>query len=140
MKKSAFHLSLPCLSISETKQFYVELLSADLGRHTQQWLDIDLFGNQITFTKSGEYSFRSKSYKFEEVILPSFHFGAIVTNDVWTSLYAELNRKGVIVSAQKTFLENKIGEHKSFFVDDPNGYTLEFKCFKSAKDMFVHRE
>jgi extradiol dioxygenase family protein len=136
MKTAPFHLSLPCLSITETKNFYVKLIGAKLGRNTHQWVDIDLFGNQITFTKSGDFTFRSKSYKFEGVILPSFHFGVIVESTDWNNLYGQLTKKGVITSAQKTFLEGRIGEHNSFFVDDPNGYTIEFKQFKNAKDMF----
>jgi extradiol dioxygenase family protein len=136
MKSAHFHLSLPCISITETKNFYTKLLGAQLGRHTQQWIDVNLFGHQITFTKSGEFNFRAKSYKFEGVILPSFHFGVIIPEDTWKDLYESISKRGVITSAQKTFLKNQPGEHSSFFVDDPNDYTIEFKCFAKSSEVF----
>lgn len=138
MKNFPFHLALPCRSISITKDFYIDTLGAGLGRHTSHWLDIDLFGNQITFTKSGPFDFIFKSYKFEESVLPSFHFGIIVDKDTWISLYASLNDSRYEVTTEVVFLRDKSGEHRSFFVQDPNGYRVEFKCFSQPKDVFKH--
>jgi hypothetical protein len=137
MKNLPFHLALPCRSISVTKDFYIDTLGADLGRHTTHWLDIDLFGNQITFTKSGPFEFACKSYKFEGTILPSFHFGVIVDKETWISLYARLNDSRYEVTTEVIFLVDKKGEHRSFFVQDPNGYRVEFKCFSQPKDVFA---
>lgn len=137
MKNLPFHLALPCRSISVTKHFYVDTLGADLGRHTSNWLDIDLFGNQITFTKSGPFDFAYKSYKFEDTILPSFHYGVIVDKETWISLYASLNDSRYDVTSEVVFLKEKKGEHRSFFVQDPNGYRVEFKCFSQSKDIFA---
>ncbi len=137
MKNSAFHLALPCYSVTKTKNFYVDVLGAKLGRHATQWADIDLYGNQITFTKSGEFNFVYKSYKFEDQVLPSFHFGVILDENSWKEAHNRLS--GIIEgnSEPVTFLRNKHGEHSSFFVEDPNGYVVEFKCFREAKQVFV---
>ena len=35
-----------------------------------------------------------------------------------------------------TFLKDNLGEHTSFFVNDPNDYMLEFKNFSKALDVF----
>ncbi len=140
MKTSPFHLSLPCLSVTETKKFYADVIGADLGRNTHQWVDVDLFGNQITFTKSGDFKFKYKNYKFEDTVLPSFHFGVIVDSDTWNTLYQKLDKKGIKVSDQKTFLTKKAGEHSSFFLEDPNGYMMEFKCFAKSGDMFLSKK
>jgi extradiol dioxygenase family protein len=137
MKTLPFHLALPCSSISVTRDFYVGTLGADLGRHTTHWLDIDLFGNQITFTKSGPFNFNFKSYKLEDSILPSFHFGIIVDKETWVSLYANLSNSEYEVTSEVVFLKDKKGEHRSFFVEDPNGYRVEFKCFNREKDIFA---
>ena len=137
MKQSAFHLALPCYSVTRTRNFYVDILGAKLGRHSTQWADINLFGNQITFTKSGEFSFTYKSYKFEDQVLPSFHFGVILDEKTWKTVHQKLivNIEGITEAI--TFLKNKSGEHTSFFVEDPNGYVVEFKCFKEAKQVFA---
>lgn len=131
-----FHLSLPCKSISETRRFYVEVLGAREGRATSGWIDIDLMGNQITFTKSGPYEFNFKSYKFEDAVLPAFHFGLIVHKDTWTSLYEKLNESGIDISPTITFLEGKTGQHSSFFLTDPNGHSVEFKTFADQTGVF----
>lgn len=137
MKTLPFHLALPCSSISVTRDFYIDTLGARLGRNSPNWLDIDLFGNQITFTKSGPFEFSYKSYKFEDTILPSFHFGIIVDQETWLSLYSSLNDSRYEVTTEVVFLKDKNGEHRSFFVQDPNGYKVEFKCFNEQKDIFA---
>ncbi|NHF60500.1 bleomycin resistance protein [Flavobacteriaceae bacterium TP-CH-4] len=136
MKTASFHLSLPCLSIGRTKEFYTGVVGADLGRNTSQWLDIDLFGNQITFTKSGGFNFSYQTYKFEDSVLPSFHFGVIVDQDTWQRLHDRLQSFEYEVTTQATFLRGQSGEHISFFVKDPNGYMVEFKHFRDQNEMF----
>ena len=74
MKKAEFHLALPCEDIGKTKDFYTNILGATLGRHTDNWIDINLYGNQITFTKAGTFNFDFKNYRLGDQILPSFHF------------------------------------------------------------------
>ncbi len=136
MKKAPFHLSLPCYSIAKTKKFYEDIIGARLGRHSTQWIDIDLFGNQITFTKSGDFNFAFRSYNFEGTVLPSFHFGVIVARETWDQLYGKLKDSEHEITPQLTFLHNKNGEHCSFFIKDPNGHSLEFKSFKNQKEVF----
>lgn len=133
---ASFHLSLPCLDIESTENFYVDKLGAELGRKAQNWLDINLYGNQITFTKSGKFDFSFQNYSFEGKILPSFHFGIIVENDVWEKLYQKITAQQIELFEEITFLKGKNGEHTSFFVKDPNDYMVEFKTFAFTKDVF----
>lgn len=131
-----FHLSLPCLDIEATKNFYVNKLGADLGRVAQNWLDINLFGNQITFTTSGKFNFSFQNYSFEGKILPSFHFGIIINKDTWDKLYNRITAQQIELFEEITFLKGKKGEHTSFFVKDPNDYMVEFKTFATKEDVF----
>lgn len=131
-----FHLSLPCINLVETKMFYVDTVGASLGRYSNNWVDINLFGHQITFTQAGKFNFNSPNYVFEEKILPSFHFGIILKVDTWGTMYSKLNELNLELVTQATFLKNKSGEHLSFFVKDPNGYMLEFKSFKIIDSIF----
>ncbi len=130
-------MSLPCASISKTKDFYVDLLGAEMGRNSTQWMDINLFGNQITFIKAGEFNFSFKPYKFENIVLPSFHFGVIVDKETWDLLYKRLEVSAYVFTTEATFLKDKKGEHISFFIQDPNGHTVEFKSFRNHRDMFA---
>lgn len=136
MKNASFHMSMPCYSVSKTKDFYIDVIGAELGRNSTQWVDINLFGNQITFTKAGEFNFVYRTYKFENTVLPAFHFGVIVDKDTWNSLYEKLRVTKYEIIQEVTFLKGKLGEHTSFFIQDPNGHMLEFKTFKDHKDMF----
>ncbi len=131
-----FHLSLPCLSISKTKEFYTKNLGASIGRRSQNWIDINFYQHQITFTKSGKFTFESKNYTFNGQVLPSFHFGIILTREEWDKKLMFLKSLDMPLQAEVQFLEGKSGEHRSFFVKDPNGYTVEFKCFKTEDEVF----
>ncbi|WP_179004682.1 VOC family protein [Winogradskyella forsetii] len=134
--ETSFHMSLPCLSVEETKSFYLDNIGASLGRANDNWIDINLFGHQLTFIQAEKFNFNSPNYVFEGKMLPSFHFGVIVDVDQWGELYAKLNHLNLKVVTQTTFLKDKTGEHLSFFIKDANDYMLEFKSFKDANDMF----
>lgn len=134
--KTQFHLALPCLDLEETREFYVGILKAVAGRRSTNWLDIDLFGHQITFAVSGDFNFQFKNYRLQEYVLPSFHFGVIVPMDTWQDLYTRLSAMDIEITTEATFLENQPGEHLSFFIQDPNGYMVEFKSFREEGDIF----
>ena len=135
--KNLFHLSLPSENLVETKMFYVDIVGASLGRYANNWLDINLFGHQVTFTKAGKFDFTNPSYKFEGNVLSSFHFGIILEKETWEKVYSKLKNHDLEVTPQTNFLKNKFGEHQSFFVKDPNGYMLEFKRFKNKNEIFT---
>ena len=100
-----FHISLPCLDIDKTKDFYSNNIGAKLGRNTINWLDIGLYGNQITFTRSGRFDFHFQNYSFEGKILPSFHFGVILDIITWGKVYARVNAENVEVFDEITFFK-----------------------------------
>jgi len=133
---ASFHLSLPCSSIKATKEFYVNLLGASMGRHAQNWVDINLYGNQITFTKAGKFDFNYPSYMFEGNVLPAFHFGVILDEISWNGVLNRLKSKNASLHADGIFLKDKTGEHHSFFINDPDGFTVEFKCFTNSASVF----
>ena len=136
--KAAFHLALPCDDIQKTKGFYVDILGASQGRGNDTWIDINLYGNQLTFTKAGSFNFDFKNYRLSGQVLPSFHFGIIVDTETWGKLYTKLFSMNIEVTTEVTFLENKVGEHISFFVTDPDGYKVEFKSFKDDNEVFTN--
>jgi hypothetical protein len=135
--KNPFHISLPCRSVKQTKEFYKEVIGASLGRSNDNWVDINLYGHQLTFTKAGKFNFSNPNYVFEGKILPSFHFGIIMDTNAWKEAYSKLSELDLEVVTEATFLKDKKGEHSSFFIKDPNEYMLEFKCFREDSDIFA---
>lgn len=134
--ENQFHISLPCLHIAATEKFYTQIIGVTTGRKALNWVDINLFGHQITFTKSGKFNFEYPSYSFEKTVLPSFHFGVILPQDKWATLYANLKKEDFLHIDKTTFLSGKKGAHQSYFLRDPNGYIIEFKCFDVADEVF----
>jgi uncharacterized protein len=132
-----FHLSLPCRSITETRQFYEQELGFKIGRRQGYiWFDVDIFGNQLTFTHDDAFSLTIKNYKFEDSSLPTFHFGVIVDKTIWQELYKNYENKDYFAIGSIYFLKDKKGQHQSFFLKDPNGYFIEFKAFFNDSEVF----
>jgi extradiol dioxygenase family protein len=132
-----FHISLPCRHIEATQKFYTKIIGATKGRKSENWVDINLYGHQITFTKSGKFSFDYPSYSFEKTVLPSFHFGIILPVSEWDVLFKKMKEEDFLFIDETHFLADKPGEHKSFFLRDPNGYIIEFKCFAKPESIFA---
>jgi len=131
-----FHVSLPCRHIDATRKFYTKIIGAKVGRKAQNWIDINLFGHQLTFTNSGKFNFDYPSYSFEKTVLPSFHFGIILPLEEWQPLYNRMKSEEFVYIDETAFLKDKTGEHRSFFLRDPNGYIIEFKCFTDTQAVF----
>ena len=136
MKKSPFHLSLPCYETAETRQFYVDRLGFSSGRSSEGWIDIDIAGNQLTFLKALRWRFPDKYYQFEGQVLPAFHFGILLDKNEWADMHARCLNEGLCDKEPTTFLEGRSGEHRSFFIEDPNDYVLEFKCFSKMDEAY----
>jgi extradiol dioxygenase family protein len=132
--KTTFHLSLPCLDVEETRNFYGGIEGVRFGRSSTNWLDVDLYGHQLTFNASGRFSFEYPNYSFEKHVLPAFHFGVILSGSDWERLYSSV-REGA-GEEEKNFLSSRKGAHRSFFLTDPNGYVLEFKSFVNPQEVF----
>ena len=133
--ENKFHLSIPCKNIKNTRLFY-EKLGFKTGRNNYNWFDLNLFGNQVTFTYDESINIPSKSYEFDSFHLPHFHFGIIISSEEWTLMYNKFENEDFFAIGATDFLSGKKGEHRSFFLTDPNGYFLEFKTLTESNDVF----
>lgn len=134
--KAAFHLSIPCYDIDETREFYVDRLGFGQGRSAEGWLDVDMNGNQLTFLKSLRWRMPDNYYQFEGHVLPAFHFGILLDEADWQRQLAVCTEQGLVKEEPMDFLRGRPGEHRSFFVLDPNDYVIEFKHFIRADEAF----
>jgi len=134
--ENRFHLALACKSKVETQKFYNKILGFKIGREGDNWVDVNMNGNQVTFKEDPNFNVKTPTYKLGEHQLPVFHFGVILELSEWSFIYQSLYDRGLELSVEKEFFINQIGEHTSFFVTDPNGYGIEFKYFKNSSDVF----
>lgn len=134
-----FHLSLPCKSVEVTKRFYVNSLKLDVGREAYNWVDINVFGNQITFAEKPNSIINTGYYSLDSKRLPIFHIGIILDADTWKEQLSLHSGKHYFEIDPTTFMQDKVGEHDSFFIQDPNGYYLEFKTFNNPEEIFKRR-
>lgn len=132
-----FHLSLPCKDMDETKKFYLESLGLKHGRNNSHWLDVELFDHQLTFVMTDKFQLRNPSYKLDATVLPMFHFGVILETNEWEEMYDKTNSWLLGIEPKQTFFKDQLGEHHSFFITDPNGYTIEFKTFVKNDEVFM---
>lgn len=136
MKQQRFHLSLPSSDTQRTKTFYRDVLGCKIGREAHNWVDVNLYGNQLTFIDTGAYRIPEHSYSLQGKQLPIFHFGVVLEEKDWNAAMDKIEVSGYELDDPIIFLEGKVGEHVSFFVDDPNDYRIEFKYFTSAEQVF----
>jgi uncharacterized protein len=130
-----FHLAFPVVNIEETINFYTTVLNAKIGRSASNWADFDLYNNQITAQENNTFSKLSPNIGREGI--PVNHFGIILKLSDWHQLKEELIAKNInFLIAPKIVFEGEVGEQYSFFVEDPNGYAIEFKGFADLKDVF----
>ena len=135
--KAAFHLAFPVKSIGITKMFYHEVLGCPVGRSSDQWIDFDFFGHQISAHVSGEDGLNGEMSEVDGKRVPLRHFGAILNIDDWEVLAQKLKVSGAefILDPQMRY-KGETGEQYIMFVRDPSGNALEFKAYTNGSEVF----
>lgn len=116
-----FHLSLSVADLARTEAFYTSVLQARVGRRTDHWIDLWLFGAQLT------------AYGRPKAVIPqpyrdAQHFGATVAWDEWAMLADQL------VAGEIEFrLAPNVDEGRGvakMMLPDPDGYLVEVKAYR----------
>ena len=130
MTAAIFHLSLPVDSLEPARAFYCDLLGAPLGRQTAEWIDVLLFGHQLTL------------HARPDEVLPRDaqgvrHFGAILPWPRWQALAAHLRERGVVFVMPPTIAhEGTPDEQGKMLLRDPSGHLVEIKAYREAPRLF----
>lgn len=131
-----FHLAFRIDEIEATRAFYAGLLQCQTGRETDNWIDFDFFGHQI----SGHIGPRPEivlQTLVAGIEVPLAHFGAVLDWDLWHDLAKRLSdQKADFAIAPQIRFAGEPGEQATFFVRDPSGNALEFKAFRDPAGMF----
>ena len=127
MNRYIFHLSIPVEDLMNAKRFYVEVLGATVGRETADWLDILLWGHQITLQLR------------PEEVLPlgkqgKRHFGVVLPWAEWEHEAARIERLGAGILEGRTIqMAGTADEHGKLYLHDPSGNVIELKTYRSVQ-------
>ena len=119
-----FHLSIPVRDLDEALRFYVDALGAKPGRRHDDWLDILVWGHQVTL-----------QLRPEEVLPPvaqgKRHFGVVVPWHEWESEAARIRASGMRFLAEpQVLLAGTPEEQAKFYLRDPSDNVIEVKAYR----------
>lgn len=135
---SPFHLAIPVDDLKAAEAFYGDLLGCPRGRRSEDWIDFDFFGHQVvTHLSPGECG-RAATNPVDGHQAPVRHFGIVMAPKAWEALAARLKAAGAefIIEPNIRF-KGEPGEQGTFFILDPAGNALEFKCFEDMGQLFA---
>jgi extradiol dioxygenase family protein len=122
-----FHLSIAVSELATAKRFYVEVLGATVGRENEEWLDILLWGHQITLQLR------------PEDVLPldkqgKRHFGVVLPWTDWEREAARIDGLGVGVLERPSIkMAGTDDEHGKLYLHDPSGNVIELKAYRNVQ-------
>lgn len=128
MSLTPFHLAIPVRDVAEAEQFYTEVVGCTVGRKSDHWVDLNLFGHQLVCHQADVGETYHNPVDGDSVPVP--HFGVALEMPVWQAFSERLKEKGVeFVIEPRIRFEGLPGEQATMFFYDPSGNALEFKAF-----------
>jgi extradiol dioxygenase family protein len=120
-----FHLAFPVGDLSASKQFYVDILGASIGRENAEWLDILLWGHQITLhLRPDEVLSRERQGKR--------HFGIVLPWPEWERLAERIRTQSIAFYREpEVLLEGTPEEQAKFYLEDPSNNVIEIKAYRN---------
>ncbi|MGD8689372.1 MAG: VOC family protein [Gammaproteobacteria bacterium] len=121
-----FHLSIPVADLAAAKRFYVDVLEAQVGRENEEWLDILLWGHQITLQRR------------PDEVLPlqrqgKRHFGVTLPWKEWERSMRRIRALGTkFLSNPTVLLKGSPEEQAKFYLADPSHNVIEVKAYRDV--------
>src|SRR5687768_17643284 len=122
-----FHLSIPVLDLASAKRFYVDVLGARAGREQPEWLDVLLWGHQITLQhRPTEVLPREQQGKR--------HFGVVLPWNEWEQEVARIGAASAGAHGPaKIDYEGTAQEQRKLYLSDPSGNVIELKAYRNVE-------
>ena len=119
-----FHLSIPVADLEAAKRFYTDVLGARVGRTTDDWLDVLLWGHQITLQR-----------RPDDVLPPAAQgkrpFGVILPWAEGAALGARLAARGTALLAAPAIANpGTPQEQGKIYLADPSHNVIEIKTYR----------
>ena len=90
-----FHLAFPVTDIEKTKEWYTGILGCTIGRESNQWIDFNFFGHQISAHLNPEKNTITPTNKVDNDNVPVRHFGIVLPWKEWNALADKLKSNNV---------------------------------------------
>jgi extradiol dioxygenase family protein len=123
---AVFHLSFPVASLAASLAFYESCLGARRGRSTPAWVDVILFGHQLTLHEQPAQVLPREARGVR-------HFGAILAWHDFESLRGRID--ALQLDPAPSFALRDAGqptEHAKLLLEDPDGNLIEVKAYRHA--------
>lgn len=133
-----FHYAFKIKNIESTRKFYADILGCEEGRSTENWIDFNFFGHQLSAHLSKDFPEPDFCGKVDGVSVPIPHFGCIVSIPEFRRIREALEREKIeFVIRPYTRYKGKTGEQLTMFVFDYSGNPLELKAFSNNEEIFL---
>lgn len=130
MTLTPFHLAIPVSDVKASEAFYVDVLGCSVGRKSDRWVDLNLFGHQLVCHEVDELSTQSHHNPVDGDAVPVPHFGVVLTMEHWREFAERLISHDIdFVIEPRIRFKGQPGEQATMFFRDPSGNALEFKAF-----------
>lgn len=126
INRHIFHLSIPVADLHLAKRFYVGVLGATVGRENETWLDVLLWGHQITLQLRP-----SEVLPLEQQ--GKRHFGVVLPWDTWEREAERVRSTGIPFLGEPKVLLGGTGEEQAkFHLADPSNNIIEVKAYRDV--------
>jgi len=120
-----FHLAFPVRDLEEAKNFYTSTFNAKIGRVRDDWIDIFLFGAQVTMHERPAELLPPEQHGVR-------HFGAVLTWHDWESLAKRLDEMNATFKVKpNTSYAGTQTEQAKMLLTDPSGNVIEIKAYRN---------
>jgi extradiol dioxygenase family protein len=132
-----FHYAFKITDIESTHHFYHHILGCNIGRQTENWIDFDFFGHQLSAHVSKNIPELDYCGKVDNVLVPIPHFGCILSAEQFEEVKNNLIAHNIkfIVEPQIRY-KGERGEQQTMFVLDFSNNPIEFKQYSNIEEMF----
>ena len=135
---SPFHLAIPVNNLIAAAAFYESVLGCTRGRESADWIDLDFFGHQVVLhCVASERVLGAAVNRVDSEHIPVPHFGVVLDVAAFDALAERVRSAGEEFRISPTTrFEGRVGEQRTFFLEDPCGNCLEFKAFAHPEMLF----
>jgi len=133
-----FHYAFKITDIESTRKFYIKLLGCSEGRSTENWIDFNFFGNQLSAHISANIPELDYCGKVDGISVPIPHFGCLIPVNEFKTIQEKLEAINTefIVKPYMRYA-GKTGEQRIMFFLDPSGNPIELKAFTNEAEVFL---
>jgi extradiol dioxygenase family protein len=135
---SPFHLAIPVNNLVVAAAFYETVLGCTRGRESADWVDLNFFGHQVVLHRINSGGVVDAAVnRVDSESIPVPHFGVVLDIAAFDALADRVRSAGEgFKLSPTTRFEGRVGEQRTFFLQDPCGNCLEFKAFAHPEMLF----